>query len=163
MDYDKKLYDLHQLYLQHLDRTMKEYPAYNVGQTNQYQEELSLLNGISKQIDQLHVKIKEDLTSMSRMIQRSDTAIKQIKQIETNLKNYTSMDQLDVTSKQMLADAKQEYNDEKLYFFIKASVTLLILIHLIRKKKYILLAIFIPLSFLVAFLINSFLVNKIAQ
>ena len=162
MEYDKKKYKLNQLYLQQLDKTMKEYPAYKVGEKNTYTRELSLLNGISKQIEELNKDVQVKMESMSRMIQRSDTAIQQIKKIETNLINYTSMDQLDITSRQMLSDAQQEYNDKKIIFFIKAFVVLIILIFLLYKNKYIILGIFILVAFILSFIINMF-VNKIAQ
>ena len=162
MDFDKKKYKLNQLYLQQLDKTMKEYPAYKVGEKNTYTRELSLLNGISKQIEELNKDVQVKMESMSRMIQRSDTAIQQIKKIETNLINYTSMDQLDITSRQMLSDAQQEYNDKKIIFFIKAFVVLIILIFLLYKNKYIILGIFILVAFILSFISNMF-VNKIAQ
>ena len=162
MDYDKKKYKLHQLYLQQLDKTMKQYPAYKVGEKNTYTRDLSLLNGISKQIDELHQAIQEKLSSMSRMIQRSDTVIEQIKKIETNLTNYTTMDELDVTSRQMLADAQQEYNDKKILFFIKFALSLVIFIYLISKQKYIILAVCIVLGGILSFFSNL-RVNKIAQ
>jgi len=162
MDYDKKKYKLHQLYLQQLDKTMKQYPPYKVGEKNTYTRELSLLNGISKQINELHQAIQEKLSSMSRMIQRSDTAINQIKKIETNLTNYTTMDELDITSRQMLADAQQEYNDKKILFFIKFAVFLVIFIYLIYKQKFIILGVCIVLGGILSFFSNL-LVNKIAQ
>jgi hypothetical protein len=162
MDFDKKKYKLNQLYLQQLDKTMKEYPAYKVGEKNTYTRELSLLNGISKQIEELNKDVQVKMESMSRMIQRSDTAIQQIKKIETNLNNYTSMDQLDITSRQMLSDAQQEYNDKKIIFFIKAALVLLIVIFLLYKNKYIILGIFILVALILSFISNLF-INKIAQ
>jgi hypothetical protein len=161
MEYDKKKYKLNQLYLQQLDKTMKEYPAYKVGETNTYTRELSILNGISKQIEELTNSIKENMKSMSRVIQRSDNVIRQIKQIESNLINYTSMDELDVTSRQMLLDSQQEYNDKKILFFIKAFVVIIIIIFLISNNKYIILGGCIVLTFILSFIINMF-INKIA-
>jgi len=161
MDYDKKKYKLHQLYLQQLDKTMKQYPAYKVGEQNTYTTELSLLNGISKQIDELHQSIQEKMTSTSRTIQHSDTIIRQIKKIETNLTNYTSMDDLDMTSKQMLADAQQEYHDQKILFFIKGAVALLIVMHFISTKKYIFLFLCVLVGCILSFFSNL-LVSKTA-
>ena len=83
MDFDKKKYKLHQLYVQQLDKTMKQYPPYKLGEKNTYTRDLSLLNGISKQINELHQSIQNKMTSMSRMIQGSDSAILQIKKIES--------------------------------------------------------------------------------
>jgi hypothetical protein len=161
MDYDKKKYKLHQLYLQQLDKTMKQYPAYKVGEENTYTKELSLLNGISKQIGELNQTIQEKLTSTSRTIQHSDTIIRQIKQIETNLTNYTSMDDLDMTSKQMLADAQQEYQDQKIFFFIKCAVALLIVVQLISTKKYSVLVLCVVVGCILSFF-NILLVSKTA-
>jgi uncharacterized membrane protein len=158
MGYDEKKYKLHNLYLEQLDKTMKQYPPYKVGEANTYTRELSLLNGISKQIDDLHNEIKESLSSVSRMIQRSDTAIRQIETIETNLSNYTNAEALDMTSKQMLADAEQEYNREKTLFFIKLAVVIFIMIHLIRQKKYIIVVVFVILALIFAF-VSNFLVK----
>jgi hypothetical protein len=162
MDFDKKKYKLHQLYLKQLDKTMKEYPPYKVGEKNTYNKDLSLLNGISKQISELHQAVQEKMASMSRMIQRSDTAIEQIKKIETNLSNYTTMDELDITSRQMLEDAQQEYDDKKILFFIKLAVFLLFSIFLIFKKRYIALGLCILIGGILSFF-NNLLVNKIAQ
>jgi len=158
MGYDEKKYKLHNLYLEQLDKTMKQYPAYKVGEANTYTRELSLLNGISKQIDDLHNEIKEELSSMSRMIQRSDTAIRQIETIETNLSNYTDAEALDMTSKQMLADAEEEYTRQKTLFFIKLAVVIFIMIHLIRQKKYIVVVVFVILALIFAF-VSNFLVK----
>lgn len=162
MDYNKKKYKLHQLYLQQLDKTMKQYPPYKVGETNTYTTELSLLNGISKQIGELHKTIQTNLDRKTRTIQQSDTVIRQIKKIETNLTNFTSMDELDVTSKQMLADSQQEYNDKKKLFFIKLAVFILIVSYLIYRQNYIVLGVCILLAFIISFF-NNLLVNKIAQ
>lgn len=158
MEYDEKKYKLHNLYLEQLDKTMKQYPPYKVGEPNTYTRELSLLNGISKQIDELHETIKEELSSITRMIQGSDTAIRQIETIETNLSNYTTAEALDVTSRQLLADAEEEYNTQKILFFIKLAVVLFIMIHFIRQKKYLYLIIFVAAAWVLAFLSN-FLVS----
>ena len=160
MDFDKKKYKLHQLYVQQLDKTMKQYPPYKVGEKNTYTRDLSLLNGISKQINELHQSIQNKMASMSRMIQGSDAAIGQIKKIETNLTNYTSREQLDVTSRQMLADAEEEYNDQKILFFIKLAVFILIVLSFIKQKSYLLLIAFIVISLIFAFFSNLLLSMK---
>lgn len=160
MDFDKKKYKLHQLYVQQLDKTMKQYPPYKVGEKNTYTRDLSLLNGISKQINELHQSIQNKMTSMSRMIQGSDSAILQIKKIETNLYNFTTMERLDVTSRQMLADAEEEYNDQKTLFFIKLAVFILITISFIKQKSYLLWMAFIIGSLILAFFSNLLLSMK---
>jgi len=157
MDYNKELYNLHQRYIEQLDKTMDQYPPYKVGEPNSYTRELSLLNGITKDISDLQTTIVEKTKSMSRVIQSSDTAINQIKQIEKNLLNYTGMDDLDITSKQMLEDSKEEYSEYRIIFFVKLAVAILILINLVYIKKYILVAVFIILSFALAFLSNILL------
>ncbi len=160
MDFDKKKYKLHQLYVQQLDKAMKQYPPYKVGEKNTYTRDLSLLNGISKQINELHQSIQNKMTSMSRMIQGSDAAIGQIKKIETNLYNFTTMERLDVTSRQMLEDAEEEYNDQKTLFFIKLAVFLLITISFIKQKSYLLWMAFIIGSLILAFFSNLLLSMK---
>lgn len=160
MDFDKKKYKLHQLYVQQLDKTMKQYPPYKVGEKNTYTRDISLLNGISKQINELHQSIQNKMTSMSRMIQGSDAAILQIKKIETNLYNFTTMERLDVTSRQMLADAEEEYNDQKILFFIKLAVFILITISFIKQQSYLLWMAFILGSLILAFFSNLLLSMK---
>ena len=160
MDFDKKKYKLHQLYVEQLDKTMKQYPPYKVGEKNSYTRELSLLNGISKQINELHQAIQNRMAAMSRMIQGSDAAIGQIKKIETNLTNYTTMEQLDITSRQMLADAQEEYNDQKILFFIKLAVFIMIALSFIKQKSYLLLIVFIVISLIFAFFSSLLLSMK---
>jgi len=160
MDYDKKKYKLHQLYVEQLDKTMKQYPPYKVGEKNTYTRELSLLNGISKQINEFHQAIQNRMAAMSRMIQGSDAAIGQIKKIETNLTNYTTMDQLDITSRQMLADAEEEYSDQKTLFFIKLAVFILIALSFIKQESYLLLIAFIVISLIFAFFSSLLLSMK---
>ena len=162
MDFEKKKYKLHNLYLEQLDKTMKQYPAYKVGEQNTYTRELSLLNGISKQIDELHDEIQEKLSSISRMIQGSDTAMRQIEKIQTNLNNYTNAEALDMTSRQLLADAEEEYMTQKVLFFIKLAVVILIMIHLIRQQQYILVVAFVAFAWILAF-ISNFLVSMNGQ
>ena len=154
MDYDKKKYKLHKLYVKQLDKTMKQYPPYKVGEENTYTRELSLLNGITKQINELHKNIQEKLSSMSRMIQSSDTAIRQIKKIQTNLSNFTSMDQLDVTSRQMLEDAQEEYDSQRTLFFLKLAVVLLIIFSLVKQQNYKVLGLCVLAALILSFFSN---------
>jgi hypothetical protein len=54
---------LHQSYLTQLNKTIKEYPSYKMETDNKYQEQLSLLNGISKKIKYLRDLVREKTTN----------------------------------------------------------------------------------------------------
>jgi hypothetical protein len=125
---------LHQSYLSQLDKTMKEYPAHQMDEPSKYPEQLSILNGITQKIKNLISLVKEKTTTADRFIQRSDVDIRKLKTVERNLSNYTSYEELDVTSKQLLADAIQEYTQEKMIFYIKAVVVLFIFYQLYKTK-----------------------------
>jgi len=59
--------------------------------------------------------------------------IRKSKKIYRNLSNYTSYEELDITSKRMLNDAKQEYTKEKIVFYIK-SIVILFLCYLLYQR-----------------------------
>jgi hypothetical protein len=103
---------------------------------NQYQEQLSLLNGISKKIKDLRTLVREKTTTANGYIQEGDAELKKLKKVERNLSNYTSYEKLDITSQQLLADAMQEYTQEKIVFYIKAIVIFFLLYLLYQRIKY---------------------------
>jgi hypothetical protein len=127
---------LHQAYVSQLNKTMKEYPSYKMETDNQYQEQLSLLNGISKKIKDLRTLVREKTTTANGYIQEGDAELKKLKKVERNLSNYTSYEKLDITSQQLLADAMQEYTQEKIVFYIKAIVIFFLLYLLYQRIKY---------------------------
>ena len=127
---------LHQSYVTQLNKTMKEYPSYKMETDNKYQEQLSLLNGISKKIKDLRTLIREKTSIANQNIQEGDVELRKLKKVERNLSNYTSYEELDITSQQLLADAMQEYTQEKIVFYVKAIVILFLFYLLYQRIKY---------------------------
>jgi hypothetical protein len=72
---------------------------------------------------------------VERSIAQKDVDIEKLKKIEGNLSTYTSYEELDITSQQLLADAMQEYTQEKMVFFIKGAVILYLLYLLYQRVK----------------------------
>jgi predicted RND superfamily exporter protein len=124
---------LHKSYVEQLNVTMKEYPSFQMEKETKYPEELSKLNGITKQITDLDTVVGEKTVTLERTIEQKDKDIENLKKIEGNLSTYTSYEALDITSQQLLADAMQEYTQEKMVFYIKAAVVLF-LIYLLYKR-----------------------------
>ena len=127
---------LHQSYVTQLNKTMKEYPSYKMETDNKYQEQLSLLNGISKKIKDLRTLIREKTSIANQNIQEGDIELRKLKKVERNLSNYTSYEELDITSQQLLADAMQEYTQEKIVFYVKAIVVFFLLYLLYQRIKH---------------------------
>lgn len=124
---------LHQSYITQLNKTMKEYPSYKMETKNKYQEQLSLLNGISKKIKDLRSLVREKTSIANQNIQEGDVELRKLKKVERNLSNYTSYEELDITSQQLLSDAMQEYTQEKIVFYVKA-IVLLFLFYLLYQR-----------------------------
>ena len=126
---------LHQKYVDQLNVTMKEYPSFQMEQETKYPEELSKLNGITKQLTDLETSVVTKTNEVERSIAQKDVDIQKLKKIEGNLSSYTSYEELDITSQQLLADAMQEYTQEKIVFFIKGVVILYLLYLLYQRIK----------------------------
>jgi vacuolar-type H+-ATPase subunit I/STV1 len=124
---------LHQSYVNQLNKTMKEYPSYKMETENKYQEQLSLLNGISKKIKDLRSLVREKTSIANQNIQEGDVELRKLKKVERNLSNYTSYEKLDITSQQLLSDAMQEYTQEKIVFYVKA-IVLFFLFYLLYQR-----------------------------
>lgn len=124
---------LHKSYVDQLNVTMKEYPSFQMEKETKYSEELSKLNGITKQLTDLQTSVEAKTETVERSIAQGDTEIENLKKIEGNLSNYTTYEDLDITSQQLLADALQEYTQEKMVFYIKA-VVVLFLIYLLYQR-----------------------------
>jgi predicted RND superfamily exporter protein len=118
---------LHKDYVDQLNVTMKEYPSFQMEKETKYSEELSKLNGITKQLTDLDMSVTTKTNELERSIEQKDADIDKLKKIEGNLSTYTTYEELDITSQQLLADAMQEYTQEKMVFFIKAAVILYLL------------------------------------
>jgi hypothetical protein len=126
---------LHNDYVDQLNKTMKEYPSFQMGTENKYADELSKLNGITKNLQSLQTVVSDKTTEVDRLIQQGDSDIRKSKKIYRNLSNYTTYEELDITSKRLLNDAKQEYTKEKIVFYIKAVVILLLCYLLYQRIK----------------------------
>jgi hypothetical protein len=126
---------LHQEYVEQLNVTMKEYPSFQMEQETKYPEELSKLNGITKKLTDLETSVVTKTNEVERSIAQKDVDIQKLKKIEGNLSSYTSYEALDITSQQLLADAMQEYTQEKIVFFIKGAVILYLLYLLYQRIK----------------------------
>lgn len=126
---------LHKDYVDQLNVTMKEYPSFKMEKETKYPEELSKLNGITKKITDLETSVNTKTNELERSIEQKDVDIEKLKKIEKNLSSYTSYEELDITSQQLLADAMQEYTQEKMVFFIKIAVILYLLYLLYQRIK----------------------------
>jgi ribosomal protein S15P/S13E len=133
--FDRKL-ELHKKYLDQLDKVVEEYPAYKAEAPNHYDQQLSLLNGITKQIGMLKKEVKEKTGRFERSVNMGDVDIQKLKKVEANLQKFTSRDDLDLTSKRMLEDHIHEYNRQKLLFWIKLGVVILLIIDLLHEEEY---------------------------
>jgi len=123
-------------YLIRLDKVVKEYPAYKAGLPNDYDQQLSLLNGISKDIRTMLSEIKETTRRFERKVDIGDLDIQKLKTVERNLQHFTSIEDLDVTSKQMLADHVTMYNQQQLLFWIKLGVIAFLMVDSFHEKEY---------------------------
>jgi hypothetical protein len=121
--------------VEQLNVTMKEYPSFQMEKETKYPEELSKLNGITKQMTELDTVVGEKTEALDRTIEQKDKDIENLKKIEGNLSTYTSYEELDITSQQLLSDAMQEYTQEKVVFSIKAVVILYLLYLLYQRIK----------------------------
>ena len=126
---------LQQEYVVQLDDTIKEYPAYKANLDNDYNHQLSVLNGISKQLELLQTDVKVHTRRLERKIEIGDLEIQKYKTVERNLQQFTSVENLDATSKQMLADHVTKYNRQQLLFWIKLGVVAFIIADCIHEKK----------------------------
>ena len=132
---NNQMNSLHKSYVDQLNVTMKEYPSFQMEKETKYPEELSKLNGITKQMTELDTVVGEKTEALDRTIEQKDKDIENLKKIEGNLSTYTSYEELDITSQQLLSDAMQEYTQEKVVFSIKAVVILYLLYLLYQRIK----------------------------
>jgi hypothetical protein len=148
---------LHKKYMVQLDKVVQAYPGYKAGISNDYDHQLSLLNGITKQIGALQKEVKEKTQRFERSVDMGDIDIQKLKKVEANLKTFTSMDDLDLTSKRMLEDHTVQYNQQKLLFWIKLGIIVVLSIELIRKAKYRQLGLLIGVTLLLSLLYLGYL------
>lgn len=125
---------LHKEYIAQLDKTMKSYPAYKAESPNDYMKQLSLLNGITKKITKVQTELTDKIKIFERNVSMGDVDINKLKIVEENLQKYTSFDNLDATSKKMLADSIVQYNRQRLLFWIKLGIIALIVLDSIKTR-----------------------------
>jgi hypothetical protein len=118
-----------------LDKTIEDYPYYKIDQNDQYPSELAGLNGTTNKIKELQSNINKKILNLERSIKQQSNEINNYKTIESNLKNMTSIEDLDATSKQMLADSVSEYRQYTIVFWIKVIFILVIIADLVRYKR----------------------------
>lgn len=118
-----------------LDKTMSDYANYQIDRNDTYPSELSVLNGINKKLNELQTSINKKNVNLERSIKYQSSEIEKYKAIEKNLKNMTSIEDLDATSKQMLADSVNEYKQYTIIFWIKVIFILVIFSDLIIYKR----------------------------
>ena len=120
-----------------LDKTMNDYPNYQIDRNDTYPSELAAMNGTTKKLNELQISINKKNVDLERNIKYKSADIEKYKQIEKNLKNMTSIDDLDATSKQMLADSLSEYKQYTIVFWIKVIFILSIIADLVvyRRKE----------------------------
>lgn len=131
----KRKEQLHKEYIEQLDKMLQEYPAYKTSQSNTYATQLSLLNGISKKIKALTDELLETVEKIERTISIGNDEIKVLEKVKYNLKQYTSFEDLDATSKQLLADSVSSYTNDRILFYLKLCVVLFIVVDIIKEKK----------------------------
>lgn len=135
-DYNKQQKELHNQFVAKLGVTMRAYPDYKIGTSDEYTKQLSLLNGITLTIKQLQAKIDTDITNLDRSIAINNADIDKLKLMEYNLNTVVNLHDLDATSKQMLDDSIREYSRSKLIFWIKCIVVCLLFIFMLVAKSY---------------------------
>lgn len=143
---------LHKKYMGQLDKVVQAYPAYKAEVPNDYDHQLSLLNGITKQIGILQKEVKEKTTRFERSVDMGDVDIQKLKKVEANLQKFTSLDELDLTSKRMLEDHIHQYNQQKLLFWIKLGVVILLIIDLFHEGEYKRTGILVGITLLFSFI-----------
>lgn len=128
--------ELHNKYITQLDITMAEYPSYKLDETSKYSEELSTLNGITADIDTLITTVRDYTITANNIIEQGDADLQKLKNVESNLSGYTSYEELDITSQQLLSDATQDYAKYKLICYIKGTLILILLYKLLYTSKF---------------------------
>jgi hypothetical protein len=149
--------ELRKEYLVQLDKVIQAYPSYKADLPNDYDKQISLLNGMLKKTDKLHTEITEKIKIFERKINFDDEEIEKLKKVNGNLQKYTSFEDLDATSKRMLSDSIEEYNTKRLLFWIKFSIILIIVIKCVKEYETRELGIIIGATFVIG---SSYILYK---
>ena len=80
-------------------------------------------------------QINKKNIDLERNIKYQGSEIEKYKTIEKNLQHMTSIEDLDATSKQMLADSVSEYRQYTIVFWIKVIFILVIVADLVRYRR----------------------------
>jgi len=128
--------NLHNKYILQLNKTMAEYPSYKLNDTSTYADELSILDGFTSDIDELIETVRQHTINANNVIEQGDIDLQNLKNVESNLNEYTTYEELDITSKQLLSDATQDYAKHKIIFYIKGMLILILLYKLIGSGRF---------------------------
>jgi hypothetical protein len=135
MTFEQRKKDLVTSFNTQLDKTFNEYPNYKAGLPNDYDAQLTKLNVITTQANNLQTEVEQAVTTLNRDIEDGSEKIKNYQKQNNNLRQSTSPQDLDATSKRMLDDSINEYNNKRLLFWIKLSVILLIVVDCVYIDK----------------------------
>jgi len=131
----KQSIELDKQFKKQLDKTIEVYPAYQIDKDTSYPTKLSILNGMTKNLTQIQTIINKKILILERNIKYQSTEIEKYKEIEKNLRNATSVDDLDATSQQMLSDSVSEYRQSTIVFWMKVILILIIISDIIKYKR----------------------------
>lgn len=135
-----KLLKQDKLYYTFLNDLIQYYPINKTQDTvitnNTYAIKLSSINGVSKQIQQIFQMIQEKINIYNNKIKQEEREISNLKKIKNNLITYNgNIEDLDITSKKLLADYLNDYNVQRMMFWIKLIIVLFLLYQLFSSEK----------------------------
>ena len=133
---EDKSIEMNKQFKNQLDKTMEVYPEYKIDKETTYPTKLGILNGITKKLKELQATIQKKNLNLERNIKYQSSEIEKYKEIEKNLKNVTSIEDLDATSKQMLADSVSEYRQSTIVFWIYVILILMVTSDILKYKRY---------------------------
>ena len=84
----------------------------------------------------MEAELQSKITLFERNVNMGDAEIQKLKTVEYNLNDYSSFDELDITSKKMLSDSIDQYNQKRVLLWIKLGVVLLILMDSIKFREF---------------------------
>jgi hypothetical protein len=122
--YMQQIFKQDKLYYAQLKEVIQAYPMYKMNDRDTvYTGKLSILNGHSKNIQDMNVSIEEKIKRYESSLQQSDAEIKNLKQMSSNLeKNNGNLEELDLTSQRLLNDYVNLYSTKRWMLWIKVIV-----------------------------------------
>ena len=123
-------------YYTELDKLILFYPVYKMNNTptNQtaYTKQLATINGITQNIKTITSSIKDKIETFNRSLKNANDDIDKYTQMYDNLKKYDGdYNQLDMTSKRLLADYINIYSTQRIMIWIKGIILLYLVYRLI--------------------------------